>query len=344
MSSHDNYQDVVRQMEEFGVDLIARDLPLDIDRHKRKTCGKGGKWWYWLQTFRPDAGGELIVGRFGSYKHGTSEKVRIDWKPISDAERDRRRAEHEAARARKAEERARDNALAAMSAAELWRTAKREGSSPYLVRKLVEPEICRFLPDSSLVIPLLRYDRPRDAALVGMQRIYPGPRTHWRTGEDLPQKTYTKGFEKPGASLRFGRVVDGEPILVCEGFSTALSIRMATERQLPVFMALDAGNLVEVSALIRVLHAGARMLICADDDWRTRNHEGTLWNAGRVKAREAAKAIDRCDVVYPSFAGLDRGAKHTDFNDLHVLAGLDRVHTQLHSVLDAIRRHRPATV
>lgn len=341
MSGHDNYHDVVHQMEQFGVVFRDVDLPLIIDRPKRKTCGKGGKWWYWLQTFRPDAGGAYIVGCYGSYKTGAREKVVVDWEPLNEAERERRRLEHEAARRREIEERQREADLAAMSAADLWRTASTTGSSAYLQRKQVEPECCRFLPDGSIVIPLLRYDQPRNRALVGTQRIYPGPRFHWKTGEELPQKTFTKGFAKDGASLRFGSVVDGEPILVAEGFSTALSIRMATQRRLPVFMALDAHNLGPVCELLRTLYPDHRLLICADDDWKTRDHNGALWNAGRVKAKQAAKAIDLCDLVYPSFVGLARGDKDTDFNDLHVLAGLDRVHLQLTSVLDAIRRYRP---
>lgn len=338
MSGHDNYHDVVHQMEQFGVVFRTVDLPLVIDKPRRTTCGKGGKWWYWLQTFRRDAGGAYIVGRYGSYKSGASEKVVVDWQPLSDAERARRKAEHEAERARQAEERRREAELAAMSAVELWRTARHIGSSPYLQRKQVSAEACRFLPDQSIVVPLLRYDWPRAQALVGLQRIYAGPRFHWKTGEELPQKTFTKGFAKPGAALRLGDVVPDEPILVAEGYSTSLSIRMATERELPVFMALDAGNLEPVCTVVRTLYPRHRLLICADDDWRTRDHDGALWNAGRVKAKAAAKALDRCDLVYPSFAGLSRGEKDTDFNDLHVLGGLDRVRVQLTSVLDALRR------
>jgi putative DNA primase/helicase len=338
--SHDNYHDVVRQMEDFGVILMQKDLPLQIDRPKRKTCGKGGKWWYWLQTFKPDAGGSFIVGRYGSYKTGASEKVIVDWKPLSEAERDRRKREHELARQRQEEARKREADEAAMSAADLWRAASPVGSSPYLARKLVEGESCRFLPDSSILIPLLRYDRPRRQALVGLQRIYPGPRKHWKTGEELTTKTFTAGFAKTGASLRLGAVSEGEPILFAEGYSTALSIRMATRREVPVFMTLDAGNLPPVVQLVRELYPEHRFLICADDDWKTRDHTGELWNAGRVKAKEAAKSVDRCDVVYPSFYGLARGDKHTDFNDLHVLGGLPRVTAQLQATLNAIRRHR----
>lgn len=337
----DNYAEVLHQMAELGIELRPNERTLKLDTPKRVTCGKGGKFWYRLSVFRPDAGGAYIVGRFGSYKTGHSEKVEVNWKPLSDAERARRRAEHEAGRERAAAARAQENALAAMSAADLWREAKPTGTSPYLERKQVQGECCRFLPDQSIVVPLLRYDWPRERALVGTQRIYPGPRFHWRTKDELPQKTFTKGFAKQGAALRFGQVLDeDEPILVAEGFSTALSIRMATDRALPVFMALDAYNLGQVVELIRELHPRHRILICADDDWRTRNHEGELWNAGRVKAKEAAKAVDRCDIVHPSFAGLERGPKDTDFNDLHVLGGLDRVRAQLNSVLHAIRRHR----
>jgi putative DNA primase/helicase len=342
MSAHENYQQVLHQMEQFGIEFAAKDLPLEIDRPKRRTCGKKGKAWYWLQTFRTSGGAAYIVGRFGSYKSGESEKVEVDWKPLSDAERERLATERAAARERQAEARREEGRLAAMSAAELWRTAARQGTSDYLRRKCVEAEACRFLPDGSIVVPLLRYDWPRERALVATQRIYPAPRFHRVTGDELPQKTFTKGFEKPGASLRLGEVVEGLPILVAEGYSTALSIRMAVGRALPVFMALDAGNLEPVCALIRQLHPAHRVLICADDDWKTLDHDRKPWNAGRVKAKAAAKAIDRCDVVYPSFVGLPRGEKDTDFNDLHVLGGLGRVQVQLDSVLDAIRRHRPA--
>lgn len=338
--SHDNYHDVVRQMEDFGVILLQKDLPLQIDRPKRKTCGKGGKWWYWLQTFTPDAGGSFIVGRYGSYKTGASEKVIVDWKPLSQAERERRKREHELARQLQAEERKREADQAAMSAADLWRSASSTGSSPYLVRKQVEGEACRYLPDSSILIPLIRYDLPRHQALVGLQRIYPGPRRHWKTGDELPTKTFTTGFAKTGASLRLGAVSDGEPILFAEGYSTALTIRMATGKRVPVFMTLDAGNLPPVVRMVRELHPDHRLLICADDDWKTRDHTGQLRNAGRVKAKEAAGCVDCCDVVYPSFFGLARGDKDTDFNDLHVLGGLPRVTVQLEATLNAIRRHR----
>ena len=39
----DNYQQVLLQMQEFGIEFRDKDLPLELDTPKSKTCGKGGK-------------------------------------------------------------------------------------------------------------------------------------------------------------------------------------------------------------------------------------------------------------------------------------------------------------
>jgi putative DNA primase/helicase len=321
----DNYQDVVHQMEAFGVEFTPRDLPLQIPTPKRKTFGKKGKWWYWLQLFRPSAGGEFVVGKFGTYKHGGSEqKVDIDWKRLSDEERTRMQAERQAA-AQRAEQARHDAAeLAALSAGELWARASKEGHSPYLERKGVRGEACRYLPDGTLVIPLLRYDRPRAEALRAVQRIQPDG-----------FKLFTKGFSKTGCSVRLGEVTDDtKVVMVCEGYATGLSIRMATSRDWPVFVALDAYNLVFVVDLLRVLHRRPHILICADDDWKSEDHDGP--NPGRTKARLAAKTNERCEIAWPVFDSARRQEKDTDFNDLHAREGLEVVQRQLVRVLNMI--------
>ena len=323
----DNYQQVVHQMQEFGVEFLDKDLPLQIDAPKRRGCGRKGKWWYWLRTFRPDAGGSYIVGRFGSYKTGESRKVDVDWQPLAQAERDRLRAEREAALERARQARAQEAELAALGAADLWRRAERAGRSPYLDRKGVQPEACRFLPDGSVLVPLLRYDMPRDQALRAVQRIKPDG-----------SKLFTKGFAKPGCSVRLGDVqATTGLVLVCEGFATGLTLRMATERLLPVYVALDAGTLAHVVPLVRELHPRARILVCADDDYRTRDHEGELNNPGRASARAIARQVMGCDLVWPAFPMQGRGPKDTDFNDLQQLCGLDAVRRQMAGVLHGIR-------
>lgn len=332
---YENERQVVAQMEAFGVIWRPRDLPLRIDAPRTVGCGKNGKWWYWLRSF-DIRGKRFIVGAFGSYKTGAREKVEWDLPPLSDADRARYRAEREAAERAQAEARRAEADFAAANAARQWSRGRPTGSSTYLIAKGVEGEACRYMPDGSILIPLLRYDLPREQALRAVQRIYPpGPRIDPRTGEELPGKTFTKGFDPHRCSLRLGTIERGAPLLVCEGYATGLSIRMAIERTAPVFVALNAGNLLSVVQMLRELHAHAPILVCADDDWRTKNHNGEPDNVGRRKAHEAAKTVPGSHVIYPVFDAR-RLPKDTDFNDLHARRGLAAVRTQLLRALELI--------
>lgn len=323
----DNYQQVLLQLGDFGIKLRPKDR-LEPDGRKR-TVGKGGKYWVKLHRFQPDAGGTYIVGSYGSYRTGEWHKVLVDWAPLSEAERERmareRAAQAEVARKARAEE----AALAALTAFELLKRASRDGHSPYLQRKQVQGEACRYLPDGTLVIPLMRYDLPMDQRLRAVQRILPSG-----------QKFFTAGFEKPGCCVRLG-VADAalSPLLlVCEGFATGLTIRMATHRQHPVFVALDAGNLAHVVPLLRALFPRTRILICADDDWLTKDQVGNRVNPGRLSAKAVAKQVPGCDFVWPVFKPATREEKDTDFNDLHVREGLGAVVAQLSGVVAAMAR------
>ncbi len=323
----DNYYSVLQQMQAFGVEFIdTKDLPLKIDLPKRKGCGKKGKWWYWLRSFYPASGGCVIVGRFGSYKSGESQKVMVDWRPLTDADRTRMAAERAEAARRAEAVRQAEAELAAMGAADLWRIASPHGHSKYLDKKGVVGEACRYLPNGDLLVPLLRYDMPRDQALRAIQRIRPDG-----------YKLYTEGFIKNGCAVRLGVVDDSSVVLVCEGYATGLTLRMATAQALAVYVALDAGNLQHVVPLVRALHPTSRILICADDDYLTTNWQGILDNVGRRKARAIAKDTARTDILYPVFNAATRGLKDTDFNDLHMRQGLSTVSRQLQAVLQAMR-------
>ena len=305
--------DVVGQMIAAG--LEPPPMPLDLTGRVRRF-GPKKTHWYRLREVRTDGGSFVVVGSFGNWRGQERHRVEVDWQGISEAERAELEARRQAQAAAAQRERAEAAALAAMGAAEIWSRASREGTSPYLQRKGVEPEACRFLPGGVLVVPLLRYDLPREQALRAVQRIWPDG-----------TKRFSKGFEKPGVCLRLGHVVVGEPILVCEGYATGLTLRMAVDRRLPVFVALDAGNLLPVVQLLRGLHEGCRLLICADDDWRTAG------NPGREKAHKAARTVSDTAYTWPVFRPHNRGPKDTDFNDLHAREGLHVVRRQLRHVL-----------
>jgi phage/plasmid primase-like uncharacterized protein len=108
---------------------------------------------------------------------------------------------------------------------------------------------------------------------------------------------------------------DGTTICVCEGYATAASIHAATGHT--VFVAFNDHNLKAIAKIVRERYPDARILICADDDWKT---EG---NPGITAAREAAQLINGC-VAIPTFPA-EREPKTTDFNDMMVAVGTDAV-------------------
>lgn len=326
----DNYDSVVHEMQQFGIAFRAKDLPLKIDSGRTHTCGKGGKYWYKLYNNRRKSGvGEFISGSYGRYGEDTRHKIEVDWEPMTNEERLRQSAERAAKKLAADQARQAEAELAALDAAGLWRRGAKEGDSPYLVRKGVVGESCRYLPDGSLLVPLIRYDYPRDQALRAVQRIFPDG-----------AKRFTQGFLKAACAVRLGEVEPSALVMVCEGYATGLSLRMSIGHTLAVYVALDAGNLQHVVPMLRELHPDSRLLICADDDYRTKDWTGSLDNVGRKKARAVAKTTDRTDIVYPIFETATRGPKDTDFNDLHARQGLEAVSRQIGAVLQAIKaRH-----
>lgn len=207
----------------------------------------------------------------------------------------------------------------------LWSEAERNGApSPYLQRKGVQAYGVRTLPDGTLLVPM------RDAAgeLKNVQRIAPAK----PPDPKVPEKRYLPGGPKKQLLHLIGGAGvctrDGEPVpvlLLAEGYATAASLHEATGR--PVAVCFDAGNLKAVAIDMRELHPTALMVVCGDDDKGTEDEKGR--NPGR-KAAEAAMRAAITDtgwamVVMP--AGLPEGG--TDFNDLHMHAGLDEVRKQL---------------
>jgi putative DNA primase/helicase len=104
-------------------------------------------------------------------------------------------------------------------------------------------------------------------------------------------------------------------LVICEGYATGASIHEATGYAVAV--AFNAGNLPEVAQALHSKFPTLRLILAADDDWKT---EG---NPGLAKATEAAKAIGAA-VAVPDF-GANRPDRATDFNDLHQIAGISAV-------------------
>jgi putative DNA primase/helicase len=266
----------------------------------------------------------------GGYKFDSSERPQVD-----QAELSRRRVARAAAAAQEQAER-HQKAMAAEDRAKAdWHAAARTGTSAYAQRKGIDqPESCRYLPESAgggLVIPMLRYDLDRAQALKGLQVI-----------KDDGTKKFTYGMTKPGTACRLGLPVVGQPVFICEGYATGMSIRMATERAYPVFVAFDAYNLPVVTEAVHKALPGTPIIICADDDYKT-TVKGLPNNVGRIQAQIAMEAVMESGAklvvrTFPLFRKeTARGDKDSDFNDLHRLEGLAEVKAQIDVCFDILK-------
>ena len=92
-------------------------------------------------------------------------------------------------------------------------------------------------------------------------------------------------------------------VLICEGWATGVSIYLAVNQSIPVFVAFNAGNLLDVGQVMRQRYPNARILFCADNDAVTSEKTGK--NTGVESATAAAKAIGG-EVIIPNFDSVNK--------------------------------------
>lgn len=239
-----------------------------------------------------------LGGCFGDWAEGISETWQVNRdKPFTPAEREAFRHHVEEAEAQAETERKAKQAKAATKAAAIWQAAQPvPADHPYLTHKRIKAHGLR-LHQGALVIPM-----GDGGALHSLQFI----------GADGGKK-YLTGGKVRGCYFCIGKP-DGV-LCITEGFATGASIHEATSYAVAV--AFTAGNLAAVAKAMRARCPGLRLILCADDDYRT---DG---NPGKTKATEAAQAVGGA-VAMPDF-GPDRPEGATDFNDLAIHRGLEAV-------------------
>lgn len=324
--------DVVQQFAAYGLPRIdVVDLKVDNGRFNR--YGPEKKAYYKLFSHTTKTGKTLYFGTFGykgdgpfKIERGDSEQLTAD--ELAELERARAAREREDMKRR-----LRDEELARGRATQQFRDAARSGGSEYLVRKQVSrAEAVRYMTAGDfagwIILPLLHYGQGR---VVGSQKISPA-------GE----KRFNKGMAKVGAACRLGdEPVDGDLLVLAEGYATAASGREGLDYCYPVYMALDAGNLLPVAKILRELYPSSPMLFLADDDYLT-------GGAGFDKAGRAAAEVGNASVVLPQFSVPRAASKQddaapclTDFNDLHCHEGIDVVRGQLEAAVAAMLTPAP---
>ncbi|MCC2961414.1 hypothetical protein LK540_13375, partial [Massilia sp. IC2-278] len=247
-------EQVVAQMAEYGMPPLPAGHPKMNGKFQR--FGPEKKGWYILRELTLDSGRTVVTGAFGFFQgeNRNTVPVKIDTEAMSDGERQeyvRRQRDVERAEEEKRQEEAR---LAANRARDQWRKA--EGIPlvhPYLDRKQVAAEGLRVGQDGKLLIPLVR-----DGQLLGLQKIDP-------TGD----KKLNKGMDAVGVMHALGHLERASVIAVGEGYATCKTARdsVAPGYDLPVVVALNAGNILAVARWLRKRYPEAHLLFLADDDY-----------------------------------------------------------------------------
>lgn len=181
---------------------------------------------------------------------------------------------------------------------------------PYLVRKGIPPtpEI-RQTRNGALVVPFFS----AEGNFKSLQYIP-------ASGD----KRLFKGAPKKGNFLVVGGPLEpGQPILYAEGYATARSLNLATER--PVVMTIDAGNMVTVAQILHQLFPDSPHVFMADFDHAKNENKGLLM------ATQAADAVGG-HVAYPVFNESEIAQGFTDFNDLHQSRGLHALREHIASL------------
>ena len=319
-----NYDDVVAQLRDGGLEI---DGGIDVDTTRPVRCFEAGgdrekRGWYWLNEITIE-GQRYIVGAFGVYHGNDNGKrkvvLRVDGKkPALTAEQNAAiAARQKANQARMKAMRAAEAERASQEASRVWRAYAEEGASDYLARKGVGAHGLRFSPaGGTLAVPM----QDAGGKIWGLQLI---------RGKDRGNKLEKQYWPKGVATQGHWHLIGGIPkdlLLVAEGYATAATLFEATG--LPVAIAFDAGNLLHVATAIKRAYRKARILVCADDDYRTEGNPGT------AAAQAAAHAVDGAWVA-PVFAAERPADKKgpTDFNDLQALEGQAIVRAQIETRL-----------
>lgn len=280
------------------------DLKTDGKIHRFQYGSRKNGWYVAHLNFSARFHRYFIYARLGDWKTGESHEFRSREMESDRHKRREVRIAVEAQRLLAAEEKVAKQREAAERAREIFALAHPDPFRipDYLYRKKIMGMFGARWDYGQMAILVPMYDQRE---LCGLQKIFSDGK-----------KLFISGQKSKGAYALIGRIDETSENFMCEGFATGCSIHMATGKG--VVVTFSASNLVWVAQILKKFEM--RMIVCADNDQFTDGNPGVKF------ARDAAKILG-ARVVVPQFKNLEKSP--TDFNDLHVLEGLEIVREQL---------------
>ncbi len=304
-----NYQsDFKDHLINFGIgcgsEIIANG---EIQRFKNTLTAKAKKKNAWYVMYQS---GDFFAGAFGEWRlniHGQkwhsnnfddlnkNERKKIDKQIDEQIQQQKRELEQLRKTARK-------------ECKKIWdESTKANTNHPYLAKKGFEVMDLNIKVDkqNKLVIPLF----DETGLMHSIQTI-----------KADGFKQFTKDGAISGHYCVLGNQKESYIIFICEGYATALSVYLATDKQYCVIVAFNAHNLLPVAKTFNRLYGDKSIVIAGDND-RFKDSGNT-----GLSVCEKIKNELGLPFVIPKFTDETKG---TDFNDLHQQQGLAVVKNQV---------------
>lgn len=190
----------------------------------------------------------------------------------------------------------------------------------YLKKKGLESNYrARVNYRNTILVPVEGYSEDDGLTFEGVQMIFKDEESGaWR-------KVFNEGLQKKGSFTRVTEfdLIKTEIVYLAEGYATAASVFAATAT--PTICAFDSGNLTFVIEVLKKINPDIKIIIAADDDFQTAIN-GKQINIGINAALYCQKKYQNVTYRKPIFKSR---LSETDFNDLHILEGLETVREQL---------------
>lgn len=309
---------------------IAFDSPSVVDGGKKKR-----KCWLKLKYLDGAKGLGLLI-TFGvhhsSFPYGKLSKTFWMDTAVVSKEKQEQFVQRSRESRKRAEERAKDQKKIKDQKADWCKdkygvAAPAETFHPYLQKKRIQiigdirQEVHRDGDNTAEEVVLLIPLKNTKGEIRALQGIFPSKRT-FNEGNKPRDKTTWGSYS--GCFHPLGSLKNGDPIKISEGYSTAVSIFLATNYT--TLMAVSCSNIENVVQEVKKKYPQSEITICGDDDVET------VDNPGRKVAEKIAQKYG-CKVIFPKFTpGEERdaaGKLYKDFNDLMCTSGPEEVKRQI---------------
>ena len=286
------FQDAISQSGLIPPTDIIADGRIHRFSSNGKPANKNG--WYIFHADEPS------VGIYGDWSKDFQSKWSVDiGRPYTAEETKAYRLKMELAKSLAEKAQIERQLQAQEEVSQLWANAEAVTFHPYLDKKWIKAHNIKPFGEE-LLIPMYE-----NKELQSLQHIQADGFKKFHAGGKTKGTYFTIG----------GKPLDEGILCLCEGYATGASIFEATGY--PVVITFTANNLLLVAKDMRKKFPKVKIVVCADDDYKT---EG---NIGIKKATETALAISGL-LALPLFSE-ERLDHQTDFNDMALVSGLDAV-------------------